>query len=149
MTEIHKSLSDITEKCPEDIDQRSLWINNIEMSLSTNTSGIRWQENNRLISCILESEIGVPDAVEQGRNFNVDIVVPFSANFAASSWTTCKIILTCDANESCYVQIPKRIWTALNKQVYSMLVPKIPSSLQHIIQYVSKYDAHSLILHIR
>ena len=86
MAVIHRSLSDIKDLCPEDVDRRSTWINNIELIYSTNTSGICWKEQNKTIPGILEREITQYDAVLQGRTFPIiDCVVPFSSIFACSS----------------------------------------------------------------
>ena len=79
---------EIKSLCPSGIRDRHLWLENFELMLNTNTSGIQWYSCDQLISCRLENEDS--NSPPQGRIFNViDHVVPFDLVFTSTK-ETCK-----------------------------------------------------------
>ena len=120
---------------------RSEWIANLEIKLESNGSGIRWIERDTQLQCQKDNYL-------QYRVFSIDRVIPYSYVFDT---TFDGAFLDCnDANgETFQVKVPRRIWTALSKKIYSLVKPKIPQTLRRFWQSNEKWDGVTLIRTIR
>ena len=134
-------------ECPSVLHERVLWLENMEMNLQLNGSGIKWYAVDCAILCRTSGQS--LDTVPENRTFReIDIVIPYSMVFTSSK-ENCLVTITDSTDTSCLVPIPTRIWNALSAQVYGIVKPKIKNSLRTFYQNVSKLDGHALICALR
>ena len=127
---IHKDISRVFEKVPEDILERVQYVKTVENRLQTNTSGVLLKIDSEIIS-----SIRVADDATVASNFrmyefqNVQVTVPFAVVFSDAGKSS-QIMLRNSAGEDCYATVPTRIMNKLSAQVYSYLYDKIPRSMR-------------------
>ena len=81
-----------------DFQERTLWLENMQLKLQINGSGIKWYAVNVEILCRASDE--ELDAVPKMRNFReIDQVVPYSLIFKSSK-DKCMVSLFDDTNTS-------------------------------------------------
>ena len=114
----------ITE-CPEKLSDRVLWLENIQLDMESSEIGIRWMEPDCLLSCCLETEnVDSRDALKN-RTFNINTVIQYTV-LLSDEPNQHFHLLRDKRGEMCQVEIPKRVWTKINRQVYSLLKLKFP-----------------------
>jgi hypothetical protein len=134
--------------CPADFALRSTWLDNIEMQLTTDPSGIRWMEVAKVLPCVLEHENILDDTFVRMRTFTLNCVVPFKHLLTGTALTS--TILAADSGgASCKLLIPTRIWNAMSVFMYALVKPNIPDTLRSLWQSVSKGDGAGLISRLR
>ena len=108
---IHKDISRVFEKVPEDILERVQYVKTVENRLQTNTSGVLLKIDSEIIS-----SIRVADDATVASNFrmyefkNVQLTVPFAVVFSDAGKSS-QVMLSNSDGEDCYVTIPTRIMT--------------------------------------
>ena len=142
VTTSSKGEPNITE-CPEKLSDRVLWLENIQLDMESSEIGIRWMEPDCLLSCCLETENVDSRNALRNRTFNINTVIQYTV-LLSDEPNQHFHLLRDKRGEMCQVEIPKRVWTKINRQVYSLLKQKIPIELRTLYQSIEKWDGFAL-----
>ena len=130
---------------------RNLWIGNVETSLESNGSGIRWIGKYEEVFAVPE---GHPWTADSATSIicNVNTVVPFAKVLTARAADKIVTTLVESAEHSdrrALAKVPDRIITALSAWVYSALKIKIGEKRRTLLTGVEKGDGFELVRKIR
>ena len=130
---------------------RNLWIDNVETSLESNGSGIRWIGKCEEVLAVPEGHPWTADSATS-INCNVNTVVPFATVLTARAADKIVTTLVESAEHSdrrALAKVPDRIITALSAWVYSALKIKIGEKQRTLLTGIEKGDGFELVRKIR
>ena len=130
---------------------RNLWIDNVETSLESNGSGIRWIGKCEEVVAVPEGHPWTADSATSSI-CNVNTVVPFAKVLTARAADKIVTTLVESAEHSdrrALAKVPDRIITALSAWVYSALKIKIGEKQRTLLTGIEKGDGFELVRKIR
>ena len=150
---VFKDINALIPFLPEDanFDGRSLWIDNIETLLDSNSSGIRWIANGVEVLAVPEGHDWTADTASR-IICNVNTVVSFAKVLSENAEDRIVTTLVESAehlNRRALAKVPDRIVNALSAWVYSALKIKIGEKQRTLLTGVDRGDGFKLVHQIR